>query len=123
MDARIKDDIALTARGQTGVLFKQGEIVPVEPKNENSNLLMVTEESLRANFPLTRSEVEVLYTVEEFAAIVGRHPETVRRWLDDESGPIEGFKVEGPGKGGQWRIPESELDTLEYPKRGGNHAE
>jgi excisionase family DNA binding protein len=54
-------------------------------------------------------------TVEEVAERLQLTPDTVRRFLRE--GKIRGIKT-SPGKGGDWRIPESAL--AEYLAGGGN---
>ncbi len=65
---------------------------------------------------LPRTDVTVLLTVEEVAARTNRTPETVRRWLKDET--LVGVKVSGRGTGGQWRVPLAAVEGFVAPKPG-----
>ncbi|GEM_PF-491858 len=60
----------------------------------------------------TMSEIKLL-TPEETAQILGLSPKTIKDWC--RAGYIKAVKV---GKGGIWRIPESELDRLIKERSG-----
>lgn len=58
------------------------------------------------------------YSVEEFAALLGRSPYTIRRWIS--TGRIRAMRAEGTGKRGRLLVPDSELDRI-CSEGGGAH--
>ncbi len=96
-------------------LLEAGERVPVVPWPQTNHWRVAPGHPL-AGFTIADHECEVVLTIEEVAVRVDRAPGTILRWLAD--GVIAGEKVPGKGKGGQWRVPLTELDGLQYPKPG-----
>jgi excisionase family DNA binding protein len=106
--------------GDRIVLLEAGDRVSVIPNTEHTfHVAEGPMEGLTLGLP----EIELLLDVNEVAEHVNRARDTVYSWL--RSGVIEGRKVSGPGQGGEWRIPASELDGFTPPKPGpkrGNDA-
>lgn len=63
----------------------------------------------------TQPWVQRELTVDEFAARIEAAPETVRCLIRD--GLLTASKGAGPGRGGQWYIPVTELDWWLRPKK------
>jgi hypothetical protein len=64
----------------------------------------------------SKTQTKAWYTVAEFAALVDRSEDRVRKWCSQ--GRIQAKKNPAPGRGGipEWRIPRSEL--LRYQSEG-----
>lgn len=54
--------------------------------------------------------VKETYTTEEVAQRLNRSPWTVRQWCNQRL--VQGKKVQGRGRQGEWRIPHEELVRL-----------
>ncbi len=64
-------------------------------------------DDLRATLAQKR---KALYTVAEFAALTGRAPYTVRRWITE--GRLKATRVQGTGPRGRLLIANTEIDRL-----------
>lgn len=100
--------------GNDIVLLEAGDCVAVEQVDEYR--FAIAEGQRYEGLTLGRPEITLLLSVPEVAERVNRSTATIYSWLRD--GVIEGHKISGPGKGGEWRVPASELDNLTMPKPG-----
>jgi hypothetical protein len=73
---------------------------------------------IRERFTATRKS---LYTVEEFAAVVGRAPYTIRRWI--KTGCLRAERVMGTGPRGRLLIPGEEIKRLIRSGKGAGISE
>jgi excisionase family DNA binding protein len=69
--------------------------------------LSVAVEEMRALLAAKRKDH---YTVEEVAAMTGRSPYTIRRWILEER--IKAIRIEGTGPKGRLLVPRGELNNL-----------
>ena len=99
--------------GEDILLLEEGQRIAVV---QNTEYTFKVAEGRLEGLTLGLPEIELLLNVEEVAERVNRSRDTIYSWL--RSGVIEGCKVSGPGQGGEWRIPASELDNLTLPKPG-----
>lgn len=73
-------------------------------------LLPTIAETLDEVRELIRGRIKEHYTVDEFAALVGRAPYTVRAWITGNR--LDAIRVEGTGPRGRLLIPRAEVDRL-----------
>ncbi len=104
-DIKTGEDVVIM---EAGTRVEVGELTPA--------MVRIAEGEPFAGMWLPRRDVLLLLTVEEVAARTNRTPETVRRWLKDET--LVGVKVSGRGTGGQWRVPLSAVEGFTAPKPG-----
>lgn len=76
---------------------------------------------LRTIRTVLEGRLKPLYTVEEFAQLVGRDPYTVRAWI--KAGKLRATRVAGTGPRGRLLIAREEVDRLVAGGLGGRVPE